>query len=238
LCYLRNEGLMSGYDDDRGGLPSASSVYRIANCWGSHLFESYFPDSPSEYDGEFMHEVTVGDDDISKCTFDQRQVIERTWRLRANVIGDTINEYDKKTKEKRLWIHHKLKRILSGRYDESFSRGNTALLIDYKFGWLNVSPAAFNYQLRSLVVLFWMAFGFTNIYAAIIQPRTDVKKTIVQYTENDIKLAHKEITGISLRSMKPEQPLCAGPWCDYCRARHVCPKAWERGGVSPEVKVA
>jgi hypothetical protein len=221
---------VSLYDDDRGGLPSASGVYRIANCWGSYLFESLFPDTESEYDGEFLHAVTVDDDDIAKCNLEQREVVLKAQAITRGIIDDTIGTYDKKTKEDRLWIHHKLKAILSGRYDMCYSRKLVALVIDYKFGWADVSPADSNYQLRALVVMLWLAFGFEEIYAAIISPRTLIKDTIVHYRLADIEQSHKEITGISIRAMKPNQPLCAGPWCDYCKARHVCPKAWEKAG--------
>ncbi len=229
---------MSNYDDDRGSVPSASGVYRIAHCPGSFLYEQLFREAGEQYDGEFMHEVIVGDSPFEECTLDQKEVILKARRQRQEVIMATIGNYDtvKSLREERLWLHDGPKPLLSGRFDEWLVNRRMALLTDFKFGWLEVTPADMNLQLRTLAVLAWKEFGVEDIFAAIIPPRMGVP-TVVRYDLNTLKQAEEEVRGYAKKALIPEQKKCAGDWCDYCKGRHVCAESWAKGGVK-EVEIA
>ena len=229
---------MSNYDDDRGSVPSASGVYRIAHCPGSFLYERLFREAGEKYDGEFMHEVIVGDSPFEDCTLSQKEVILKGRRQRQEIIDVTIGSYNtaESLREQRLWLHDGPTPLLSGRFDEWLVNGKSALLTDFKFGWLEVTPADMNLQLRTLAVLAWKKFGIEDIFAAIIPPRLGIP-TVVRYDLKTLEQSEVEVRGHAKKSLIPGQKKCAGDWCNYCKGRHVCAEAWLQGGVK-EVEIA
>jgi len=228
---------MSAHDDDRGGVPSASSVERVAYCPSSFNFEKHFPDRPSDIakEGELMHDVIMDFKDMSVLTEKQQDDVAKGLRQRTEVIKDTIGTIDVRRREERIWLSHKGDHVLSSRYDELLvNEKGEALLIDYKFGYKEVTHSSNNMQLRAQAVLTYQQYGYSVIYASIVSPRTS-EPTIVKFEKDDLIEAKNFIVNASLMAMETDdlENLNAGRWCDYCKARHICPKAWEVA-YSPE----
>jgi hypothetical protein len=234
---------MSEHDDDRGGVPSASSMERVAHCPSSFNFERMFPEERSDIakEGEFMHNVVMGFADISEATPSQQEDIFRAWRQRLDVIEATIGKYDKdcdnsRKLEERLWMHKGIKPVFSARFDELLiaypdSLDSPCLLIDYKFGYKDVPSAKGNLQLRAQACLVYSEYGYRDIYCAIISPRAG-SPTVTNYEETELDVSKESIIDMCSTAIECNNinMLNAGRWCDYCKARHVCPQAWGIGG--------
>jgi CRISPR/Cas system-associated exonuclease Cas4 (RecB family) len=221
---------MSLHDDSRGNLPSASGMERLAFCPSSFWFEQAFPDTQTKIagEGEFMHDVTMGFKKLSEATKDQARDVKRAWWMRDQLIKMTIGEAIRPRRENRIWIHDKIRLVASARYDEVWIGDDSYLNIDYKFGYKDVTPAHDNYQLMTQAVAMYQKYGYKRIYNAIVPPRCG-DPTVVLFEEEDLKRSTKTIIDISDRavSCKHLNWLKAGNHCNYCKARHVCPAAWE-----------
>lgn len=244
---------MSSHDDDRGGVPSASSMERVAHCPSSYNFEKMFPEPPKKADdisieGELLHDIVMGIKPLSLATPSQQDDIISVRRKRNKLIRETIGEYDEsrgeesRKLEQRLWLHDGLKPILSGRFDELLiaypdSPTSPCLLIDYKFGYKDVEEAVTNMQLRSQAVLVYNEWGYRDIYCAII-PRLG-KPTVANYEEYELEVSKQSLIDISHTAMDTENlgRLCAGEWCAYCKARHACPASWGISGTKVKMTV-
>ncbi len=238
---------MSEHDDDRGGVPSASGMDRLANCPSSYSFEKVFPEPEKDDDdiskeGELLHDIVMGLQPLSLANPGQQDDIIRAKRHRQDLIEQTIGEYDEsqgndsRKLEQRLWLHDGIKPVMSGRFDELLiaypdSENSPCLLIDYKFGYKDVAEAAINLQLRALGVLVYNEWGYRDIYVAVISPRAS-KPTCANYEEHDLMASREELIDISVNAMQTIDlsNLKAGEWCAYCNARHLCPAAWMVGG--------
>jgi hypothetical protein len=179
-------------------------------------------------EGEFMHDLTMGFKPLSLGSRDQLKDVRRAMWMRDQLIKITIGEPIKPRRENRVYIHDGIRPVTSARYDEIWIGWESYLNIDYKFGYKDVSPADGNYQLMTQAVGMYQKYGYKKIFNAIVPPRAG-EPTVVVYDEPALKRATKTIVDFSDRAMqcKDLSQLKAGKWCDYCKARHVCPAAWE-----------
>lgn len=98
-----------------------------------------------------------------------------------------------------------------------------AVIIDYKTGRKPAPAADENAQLASLAVLVYRHFKVWNITAAIIQPWCG-KPTTVHYDATALKQAERwlEEQLARVENSTPEDTK-AGEWCQYCKAKAICP---------------
>jgi len=232
---------MSDHDDDRGGVPSGSGMERVAHCPSSFYFESLFKEAETpaanklRSEGQFLHDVVMEFEPLDKCDDDQISMVKRAWRQRDEVIGASIaSRCEDPLREQRIFLNDLDGKVTSVRYDEIWIKDkDTCLLIDYKFGYKDVPDASGNLQLRTQAACVYRNYGYTNIYCAIVSPRCG-DPTIVLYDEEQLQIAEKNIIGwcrdaSDLGDCKNITQLKAGSWCNYCRARHICPEAWGKG---------
>lgn len=98
-----------------------------------------------------------------------------------------------------------------------------AVIIDYKTGRKPAPAADENTQLASLAVLVYRHFKVECITAAIIQPWCG-KPTTVHYDTAALKQAEHWLEEQLARvENSTPQDAKAGEWCQYCKAKAICP---------------
>jgi hypothetical protein len=225
---------MNNNDDERGGKPSASSMSRYLACPGSAKLcaglETGAKSKQPVYtqEGEAIHAALAGESEVEELTPDLRDKHERLDAKRQVVearFGKALW-----INERRFWSPNKR---YSGRFDRTGFHGHRAILIDYKTGRLEVTPAARNLQLRAGVALLSHNFPhLTEIQAAIIQDRRPI--TTTTYDEESIKASCAQIENIVKATEADDAPRNAGlDQCRFCPAAGTCPehKEWVTKGM-------
>lgn len=235
-------------EDVRKGLPSASAFGRLALCPGSFTLEKACPDESSEAasEGTLLHAymeqlLTGGPWEGAPLTAEQQELCERALRLldgvKEKIMGDCPDASFSlvSTEERRFlsdWIEGG---EYSGQWDAlirvSAERDGFLLVLDWKFGRVEVEPAEANRQLEALVPLAAQkareeGIRHSGIYAAIIQPRVAGPASVAFYDTEAIDQAEQRSLAVAKAAMDPDAPrYCSEEACRYCRAKAVCHEA-------------
>lgn len=211
--------------DERKGLPSASSAERWVNCPDSHYSSMDIIDMSSDDadEGTMLHEA-VAFEQYKGLTEEQTEAckwaVEKRTAIKAEVFGadhQTQNS-DLLMVEERLWRDQ-----WSGKPDYIEVAGSNALILDYKFGRGDVAQAENNLQLAALAVLAHDQRPFERATLAIVQPR--LRAVSVAYlSRKQIAYARAMLDYAAAIATKPNQPRKAGNWCKYCPMKKDCPE--------------
>lgn len=234
--------------DPRKGLPSASAFGRLALCPGSFIMEKACPDESSLAASEgtllhaYMEQLLTGEPwEGTPLTAEQQELCERALRLMDGVKEKIMGNYPGasfslvSTEERRFlsdWIEGT---EYSGQWDALFKVDaefdEFLLVLDWKFGRVEVESAEANRQLEALVPLaaqkaYDERIGHNGIYAAIIQPRVAGPASVTFYDEDAIEQAEQRSLAVAKAAMDPDAPrYCGEAACRYCRAKAVCHEA-------------
>jgi len=235
--------------DEREGLPSASSIERLALCPGSFNASKGLPEllSPEmkrySESGDRVHLYCEAPDFIDLSGWpEELEVAQQCLEQRDKVVAKVFDgDPYETTKETRMWLYGQSMpglrdrvKLLSGKPDfgavslSPITMTRKALVIDYKSGRGEHKAAASNLQLRTQLVLLWTrtSCAASKGYAAIVQPLVSSEPEICEYSLSDLKAAHMEILEIIYRSKDPKAPLVPGETqCKFCPARLKCPAA-------------
>lgn len=235
-------------EDVRKGLPSASAFGRLALCPGSFMMEKDCPDETSDAASEgtllhaYMEQLLTGEPwEGTQLTAEQVELCERALRLLDGVKEKIMGNYPDasfslvSTEERRFlsdWIEGG---EYSGQWDALIKVNAECdgflLVLDWKFGRVEVEPAEANRQLEALVPLAARkaseeGISHSGIYAAIIQPRVAGPASVTFYYEGDIEQAEERSLAVAKAAMDPDAPrYCSEEACRYCRAKAVCHEA-------------
>lgn len=244
---MANRSIDNDEDDPRLGLPSASSLFRLALCPGSHalirfLRENHKIDRDTSDDaasGLRIHESLAqsrrswigADSNLSeretetalKC-FELRERVVREW------CGDITSNYMTFVEERMFYRDEKGNVRFSGQpdYVAIDFRHCRALIIDYKTGHTESTPAADNMQLRALAVCLKSEYeSLLEIDAAIVEPWVSHDVERVRYGVAELADAAFQLTEIAVAAERGAEmsTRIAGDWCKYCDARVHCPEA-------------
>lgn len=218
--------------DERGGLPSASNMQRIAHCAGFLQAIKDLPPSKSTHDseiGELIHlyaEVNGGIEIESGAEWVAEKVIEMREALSLQVFGERV---PKIRKEERYWLTKSGARVFSGRADDVryHKETGTILITDFK-GLMGLhDPADANWQLLALAVCVHEAFNssFTvnEILVALIQPMRSTELVApVRYGIDELAGARSEVLRLLRRAQLPDAPRTPGHHCKFCPALGNC----------------
>ena len=222
-------------NDDRRGMPSASSWRRLELCAGSwaleqeakRLGQEAHKSSAAAARGSLIHAWLAGipDEDgkeIKLMEPEQRTadfLQERAQEQIARIFGDARVET---LVEKRLWLKVDDRPVLSGQFDKVTYSGDTALVLDFKTGHSEPDPAEQNAQLKVLSVLVALHLPqVTTVIAQIISGPHGV--TEARYSIAELAHAYNEILD-TLQAIHAESaPFNPSPEaCRYCPAALIC----------------
>jgi hypothetical protein len=232
---------MTTESDPRQGLPSASSLHRLVNCPGSFraakqaIAAGMTPpdDSDDAASGTRIHRwlETESEQDWAALSYDEQRTATLCQGQAQWLIADFSKRHgwaDRDIREKRFAItafgvtgdiSGPLPWIGSGQADRIVQSGGHMLILDYKTGRGDVTPADANDQLRGLAPLV-SHLRPESVEVAIVAPLTGQPTTAV-FSRHALKttrdwLVHQWINAPDATETK------AGPWCQYCPARLAC----------------
>lgn len=220
--------------DERGGFPSASGLHRVVECRGSWGAERGMPETSIGDDwrdeGSTLHDFAEKGE-VSHTLSDEQQWALRTALDLKEKFYEDFDIRGEVFKEKRLWAHKpNLTPLFSGKFDEAVIAEYFASICDYKFGRKPVPPARINVQMLSYAVLLWLRWPGRERYAvAIIQPRVEpeLRFSAASYTPDELEEAYQHFLEVLTEADEPGQPRTPSYHaCEYCRALHVCPDAF------------
>lgn len=235
---------MTAPTDERQNLPSASGLDRLERCPGSWAAEQAAPapdtSSPDADSGTAIHAHLAGETPARPLTAEEADIAAACTKLAAELAAGTygkLEDADTLVVEERLWLKAAGIPVISGKPDVVAIYGQRALIIDYKTGRGDVTPAARNLQLRALAAIVATNYHIREATVAIIQPYSSAGISSALYNDDDLGQARAEILDIlaaATRADAPRQPSSEG--CRYCRAKAVCPEARELA-VTPPIPV-
>jgi len=218
---------------------SASNVHRRAVCPGSERLEADLPeeDSVQSREGTLLHAYDANPA-LERAVLkpDQRDLLTRSSDLEAEVFrrvteqfAIAIDEPYTQGVETALMVHRGIKALIPGHCDKwrHYHKRGILVILDKKFGYIEVTPAAANYQLRTYAVAGAEQWKPVNdVVVAITQPRLPYEQriTMAAYTADDIKAAKQELFAIKDACTAPDAPLRpTEDGCRYCKAKLICP---------------
>lgn len=228
---------------------SASNIFRRFLCPGSERLEEGLPEDESEQsrEGVLLHAMDANPA-LDRATLkpDQRDLLKLSGELEEFVFARAIERfkigpdepYTQGTEEE-LWVHKGIRAFIPGHCDKwrHYHKRGLLVIVDKKFGYIETTPAAANYQLRTYAVAGehrWTPVS--DVVVAITQPRLPYEErvTMATYTFCDIAAAKQELFAIKEASARPDAPLRAGEeQCRYCKAKMLCSAFQEKfqGGL-------
>ena len=228
---------MSTEQDERKGLPSASSMDRLAHCPGSWIAEKLYSQdddagSSARDEGTEIHEA-MEDDDMEHLEEDTKEISKRLKSMEKLAVDAWLSDNGEpeetppmEAREKRYWLKDKDQDVCSAKLDYVCIQGSSALVIDYKSGYLDVTPSHRNYQIRTQAVTLWRSHpNIDKIRGAVASYRFREQYTQVDYTLPDLFKAEREIRFLLWRSRIAYAERVPGEWCRYCKAKANCPEA-------------
>ena len=227
--------------DPRQGLPSASGLYRLRNCPGSYRMEreaiarNMAPpdDSEAAASGTRIHRwlETEAEGDWNVLSYAEQETAARCQSQARWLLADFAKRHGNigyETKEKRFAVNAfgvtneisiPLQWIGSGQSDVIAMSGDCTLIIDYKTGRADITPAEANDQLRGLAALV-SHFHPETVTVAIVAPLSG-PPTVAEFSRESLKVAKNWLVHTWLQAPHATET-AAGPWCQYCPGRLIC----------------
>ena len=102
--------------------------------------------------------------------------------------------------------------------------GKSALILDWKTGWIEQEPSTSNLQLRAYAVLVALAHACSNVNVALLQ--RNVPTEVTRYEIQDLMKARAHLLEIVAKARLPWADRRPGEkQCRYCRGIAICPEA-------------
>jgi tetratricopeptide (TPR) repeat protein len=239
---------MTESQDERLGLPSASSWRRYELCAGSWQLESEarrltqlaHETSPAAERGRLIHGYLAGeiDENGDQIKLDESEqqtasfLQERATEQVHRIFGD---EPTLELAEKRLWLTVNGRKAASGQFDRVVYTPSVALVQDFKTGWREPDPAEQNAQMKLLAVLVALNLPsmLREVVVQIISGPFGVSES--RYSLPDLAKAYNEILATLRAIQDPMAPLNPSPEsCRWCPAAAICQPC--RDLLSPPTK--
>jgi hypothetical protein len=220
-------------DPEREDLSHLSAFHRYALCPISHqlslLATASKPTKDSEA-GARGHRKLAGEDvpvsndesdTIMACMDQETELVESI----ANGAEILLVE-----REKRLFYDVRGEHLFTGAPDVVYVLDDyhkTAIILDYKLGFLGVPNASVNLQLRGAALLAWQNYRSRAAYVAIIQPNVSKWSRPAFYDYKALTWARGEIKELISGTHSPDaQANPSAEACRHCPAKLICKAAY------------
>lgn len=220
-------------NDERMGLPSASTMERIALCPGSHLADKLPRGaSPSADRGTKIHKVLEGTLPASALNRSDFIVASRIMHYEA-LLCDRYDMEQRKLeiREKRYFVcDEELNLAYSACPDVIFvNEKGDCLFINYKAGWMDCAPVKNNYQLLAEAVAVFCNIKVKSMVGALIKPNAPtVPYETKAFSKPELIEGKRKLLEISKAAMQPRAPRRYDEKaCFFCDAKKIC-KEYEK----------
>lgn len=225
---------MKTKDTERQGLPSCSSLARLALCPHSLRYDVEGVETTSEMAerGNRIHQYLAYQNIL--LTEEETKLMLACKRIVTEVSSIWAGEdkFEELMKEERCFFFDGDNALFSGKPDLVFGKHNEEgfhlLIIDYKTGPIEQESTQTNHQLRGLALCCkqhiernYHDCHIKSVSCAIVQPLVTSYPVIVRYSEEDIKEAEQEVVEICRRTKENSEPI-ANAHCQYCKGFSRC----------------
>lgn len=226
--------IMKTKDTEREGLPSCSSLARLALCPHSLRYDVEGIDTTSEITerGNRIHQYLAYQNIL--LTEEETKLMLACKRIVTEVSSIWAGEdkFEELMKEERCFFFDGDNALFSGKPDLVFGKHNEEgfhlLIIDYKTGPIEQESTQTNHQIRGLALCCkqhiernYHDCHIKSVSCAIVQPLVTSYPVIVRYSEEDIKEAEQEVVEICRRTKENSEPI-ANAHCQYCKGFSRC----------------
>jgi len=215
-------------------MPRASNMHRHLRCPGSFWAEFGLPDEDSEWslEGTELHRL-AGEPSLDRSHLEpaQMDLVERAIQLQDEVLVAVYKERDipldepfEDGHERELWLRLGIRPVVSGHCDywRYFPRLKLLIIEDKKFGYIEVTDAAENVQLRTYAVQGAGDFDCDEVFVAVNQPRL-FAYNIASYDRKTLVAASNQLFRVVDATLKKDAPRVYGEdACRYCKAKLLC----------------
>lgn len=224
---------MKHKDPEREGLASVSKFASYAQCKIKYKLELLAPPDKStkfSMSGDKGHSAMAGQevelsrdeqDTVDACLGQEEELVDNISQ------GTAILEI---YREQRLFYKEAGEKVFSGKPDTVFILDDelkTAVVPDYKLGFMRAPRAATNLQLRGQAVLVWQNYGSRRVFPAIIQPRKNRWADPVEYGLPELSEAREEVLELMQAIHDPNaQANPSAEACRWCAAKLICKAAY------------
>ena len=218
--------------DERGGLPSASGAEKLYRCPGSWQLEQQAPaEEPSDeaLQGTEIHEA-LETGEMEALDEEGRTIAERLKAMEEDALKRFFaGEKYMGERESRLWITDEKGTALASAKSDAYyisSESEKGLVWDAKTGYLPVTPAFRNVQMRWQAMALWSAYpSLETIRVVISQYRFVGRPDECGYSLEDLKRSRNEFRQKLWEAQQPHPVRNPGVWCRYCRGKSLCKEA-------------
>jgi hypothetical protein len=207
----------------------------LVACAGSWQAEKDQPDLPKQDvtdSGTAIH-AALESGDSSELQESDAEVAERLAALEKRALEEwmTTNGIDAapvRHAEERVWARNPktLELLFSAQLDVYYIHEQFALVLDFKSGYLNPTPAESNWQVAAqCICLVCENKQLRHFTAGIAASRLTSKLDLTIYEPQSLQNAEIEIRRAIWKASQPTPPRYPGEHCRYCKAKGVCPEA-------------
>lgn len=208
--------------DERGGLPSASSMERTKQCpgWLRVAKRCKSVDSEASKSGTRVHDAT-DTEDFSEVNEEEALLAMRNLDICARI--DAERDWQYQFCEDRLWYKHWGNKMFSGRLDRAWIDGGESTILDFKTGfrWVDQFDPQRDLQLRTYAVLAYQNYGSRSVNVGFYLPRFE-REVWARYELEDLQRAEQQLLEICEAASHQFAPLVPGAHCQYCPAMAEC----------------
>jgi len=168
-------------------------------------------------------EITISDDDyilLAYCCKELDRWLAMGWEEIHNEIRVTVP--DPTGQE-----------LTSGHLDVLIVlRGGVGILVDFKFGWIPVPPAASNYQGKAYALGSFHKFPkLAKLGVLFVQPKLH-KTTAASFRRDEMYDIFTAVQGVIRGAQQPNPTLNVNPYCDFCSRAGSCPALVQTGALA------
>lgn len=216
-------------EDERKGLPSASSIDADIRCLGRRALVRHLPNEATKWTtrGDKIHSVLEGEMEMEELADSDKYTASAIMNEEARLVDEHHFQGAEIFSEQRLWaMGPDMEPIYSGKMDRLHKLGDRGLLIDYKTGWTATVPLANNWQMRTNAALIYANKGVKTVKAVVIHPHHpsgEVSEEI-EYTQAQLEafvIGLEEVTA-QMTDDAPRTPNAVS--CQWCQAKKICPE--------------
>lgn len=229
-------------------LTSASNLHQRELCPGSAHAEQGRPNEENDdsKEGTMLHHLDAeGSKDHPDLTEDQRYTLISAARNDEAIFAAVSQKMDlgdaiyQEGREDERWLRRGLKKLFVGHPDRwrYYPERKILVVIDKKFGRIEVTRAEVNRQLLAYALMVAAEFDVEHVFTAINQPRLKAPDNISigYYTAESLTASEEIVFDIYDSAHHPDgsprddAPRIAGlTQCRYCKAKLECDAYRER----------
>jgi hypothetical protein len=194
--------------------------------------EVLFWNSPDEASkeaaaGTKLHKAMAGEvvSDLSPADVEMLEWTKlRLESIRAE-LGLSADQLQETHVERKFTYNLTMENVVEGTPDlvEIYKEPMAGLIVEFKFGYLDVEEAPDNLQLATQAVTLGRSLT-SKVFVVVIEPRMR-RHTIAQYTWREVRDIESALVDIIHEAKRYDAPLKASESaCRYCKAKGICPE--------------